>query len=63
MESRKNTLHTVITLVLGVTGLALVLVSVFNENISRWVLTAGMACIALGALLNSLRLFRQKKDR
>ena len=63
MESRKNTLHTVITLVLGVTGLALVLVSVFNENISRWVLTAGMACIALGTVLNSLRLFRRKKDR
>ncbi len=64
MESKKlNSLFTVIGIILGIAGLAFILVSVLNENASRWMLTAGLAFIALGTLLNLFLYSRQKKSR
>ena len=64
MENKKlNTLFTAIGAILGIAGLAFILVSILNENASRWMLTAGLACIALGTLLNLFLYSRQKKGR
>ena len=58
---KNNTWMTVATLVLGIAALVLILISILNENASRTVLTAGLACTALGCGLNLIRLLQNKK--
>ena len=48
-------LFMIVTLLLGIAGLALILTSVFMEDEPRWVLTAGMACVAVGTIMNMVR--------
>ena len=60
MEKKtQDKLFMIVTLLLGIVGLALILASVFMEDEPRWVLTAGMAAVALGTILN---LFRMRKN-
>ena len=58
---KNNTWLNVVTLILGIAALVLILVSVFNENSSSAVLTAGLACSILGGLLNVIRFVQNKK--
>ena len=58
---KNNTWMNVVTLILGIAALVLILISVFNENSSSAVLTAGLACAVLGVLLNVIRFVQNKK--
>ena len=58
---KNNTWMTVATLVLGIAALVLILISIFNENSSNTVLTAGLACAVLGCLLNVIRFVKNRK--
>ena len=42
----------IVTLLLGIAGLTLILMSVFVEDAPRSVMTAGMIAVALGTILN-----------
>ena len=50
-----NKLLMVVTLLLGIAGLALILVSIFVEEAPRSVLTAGMIAVAVGTIMNVRR--------
>ena len=50
----------IVTLLLGIAGLALILISVFVEDAPRSVMTAGMIAVALGTILNVVVRGRKK---
>ena len=58
-----NTWMTITSLVLGIIGLAFVLVSVFDAGASALVLAVGLLFIAAGNLLNMIRIRQAKKER
>ena len=58
---KNNTWMTVVTLILGIAALVLILVSIFNENSSNTILTAGLACAVLGCLLNVIRFMQNRQ--
>ena len=55
-----NKLLMVVTLLLGIAGLTLILISVFVEDAPRSVMTAGMIAVALGTILNVVVRGRRK---
>ena len=60
MEKKtQDKLFMIVTLLLGIAGLALILASVFMEDEPRWVLTAGMACVSVGTILNMVKCRRK----
>ena len=58
-----NTWMTVTSLVLGIMGLAFILVSVFDSGASASVLMVGLLFVAAGNLFNVIRLQQNKKSR
>lgn len=50
----------IVTLLLGIAGLTLILISVFVEDAPRSVMTAGMIAVALGTILNVVVRGRKK---
>ena len=56
-----KTSMTIATLVLGIAGIAFILVSIFDENASRTFLTFGLLFVALGNVLNLIRMHRKEK--
>ena len=48
-------------LVLGIAGIAFILVSIFDENASRTFLNLGLLFVALGNVLNLIRMHRKEK--
>ena len=50
----------IVTLLLGIAGLALILISVFMDDAPRSVMTAGMIAVALGTILNVVVRGRKK---
>ena len=58
-----NTWMAVTSLVMGMIGLAFILVSVFDESASRSVLLVGMLFVVAGNLFNVIRLQQNKKNR
>ena len=48
-------------LVLGIAGIAFILVSIFDENASRTFLNLGLLFVALGNVLNLIRIHRKEK--
>ena len=50
----------IVTLLLGIAGLTLILISVFVEDAPRSVRTAGMIAVALGTILNVVVRGRKK---
>ena len=60
-KKRNDTWMTVTSLVLGIIGLALILVSVFDSGAQRSVLTIGLLFIVAGNVLNVIR--QHKKSR
>ena len=65
MMDRKmyNTWMTVTGLVLGILGLLFILVSIFDANATKSVLTVGLLFIALGNLFNVIRMRQNRKAR
>ena len=57
-----STWMTVTSLVLGIMGLAFVLVSIFDAGASTSVLMVGLLFIAAGNLFNVIRLRQKKKN-
>ena len=57
-----NTWMTIASLALAIIGLAFVLVSIFDSGAGTLVLTVGLLFIALGNLLNLIRMRQAKKD-
>ena len=55
-----NKLFMIVTLLLGIAGLTLILISVFVEDAPRSVMTAGMIAVALGTILNVVVRGRRK---
>lgn len=58
-----NTWITVTGLVLGIIGLAFILVSIFDSGASALVLIIGLLFVAAGSLFNVIRLQQAKKNR
>ena len=50
----------IVTLLLGIAGLTLILISVVVEDAPRSVMTAGMIAVALGTILNVVVRGRKK---
>ena len=57
-----TTWMTIASLALAIIGLAFVLVSIFDSGAGTLVLTVGLLFIALGNLLNLIRMRQAKKD-
>ena len=58
-----NTWMTTTALVLGIMGLAFILVSIFDPGASTSVLIVGMLFVAAGNLFNAIRLQQNKRSR
>ena len=56
-----KTSMTIATLVLGIAGIVFILVSIFDEKASRTFLTFGLLFVALGNVLNLIRMHRKEK--
>lgn len=56
-----KTSMTIAILVLGIAGIAFILVSILDENASRTFLTLGLLFVALGNVLNLIRVHRKEK--
>ena len=56
-----KTSMTIAILVLGIAGIAFILVSIFDENASRTFLNLGLLFVALGNVLNLIRIHRKDK--
>ena len=56
-----KTSMTIAILVLGIAGIAFILVSIFDENTSRTFLNLGLLFVALGNVLNLIRIHRKEK--
>ena len=56
-----KTSMTIATLVLGIAGIVFILVSIFDENASRTFLNLGLLFVALGNVLNLIRIHRKEK--
>ena len=55
-----KTSMTIAILVLGIAGIAFILVSIFDENASRTFLNLGLLFVALGNVLNLIRIHRKE---
>lgn len=55
-----NTWMNIIGLVLGIAGIVLILISVFDETAGNTVLILGLLAVALGTVIN---IFRMRQDR
>ena len=58
-----NNWMTVISLVLGIIGLAFILVSIFDSGASRLVLMIGLLFVAAGNLFKVIRMRQQRKNQ
>ena len=56
-----KTSMTIAILALGIAGIAFILVSIFDENASRTFLNLGLLFVALGNVLNLIRIHRKEK--
>ena len=56
-----KTSMTIAILVLRIAGIAFILVSILDENASRTFLTLGLLFVALGNVLNLIRVHRKEK--
>ena len=56
-----KTSMTIATLVLGIAGIVFILVSILDENASRTFLNLGLLFVALGNVLNLIRIHRKEK--
>ena len=50
-----------ISAILGVAALILILMSIVGEFKTNWVLAAGLGCVVLGSLINTISLIKNRK--
>ncbi len=58
-----NTWMTITALVLGILGLAFILISIFDSGAGTWALMIGLLNVALGNILNVIRMQQNKKSQ
>ena len=56
-----NTWMNIIGLVLGIAGIVLILISVFDETAGNTVLILGLLAVALGSVINTFRMRQNRK--
>ena len=56
-----NTWMNIIGLVLGIAGIVLILISVFDETAGNTVLIIGLLAVALGTVINIFRMRQNRK--
>ncbi len=56
-----NTWMNIIGLVLGIAGIVLILISVFDETAGNTVLILGLLAVALGTVINIFRMRQNRK--
>lgn len=56
-----NTWMNIIGLVLGIAGIVLILISVFDETAGNTVLILGLLAVALGSVINIFRMRQNRK--
>ena len=60
MKKETNQTLLIISAILGVTALILIVISIVGEFKTNWVLAAGLGCVALGSLINTISIIRNK---
>ena len=58
-----NTWMTITSLVLGIMGLAFILISIFDAGAEKWALIIGLLFVALGNVLNYIRMRQNRGAR
>ena len=62
MNKKTNTVLTVISAILGISGMGLLIWSMLDDTASRWVLAVALACTTAGLFLSSYRLAKSRKS-
>ena len=58
---RTNKMLLIISAVLGVAALILIVISIAGDFKTNWVLAAGLGCVALGSLINTISMIKNRK--
>ena len=61
MKKDTNKTLLIISAILGVAALILIVISIVGEFKTNWVLVAGLGCVALGSLINTISIIKNKK--
>ena len=61
-RKRYNIWMAVISLVLGINGLAFILISIFKPDAGNIILIIGLLSVALGSILNMIRIRQSKRN-
>ena len=61
-RKRYNIWMAVISLVLGINGLAFILISIFKPDAGNIFLIIGLLSVALGSILNMIRIRQSKRN-
>ena len=59
---KQNKLLMIISIVLAIAALTLIIISIVGHFESNWVLTAGLACVLLGNILNFVLIRKRNKE-
>lgn len=62
MNKKTNTILTIISAILGITGIGLLIWSMLDDTASRWVLAIALACTTTGLFISSYRLTKHRKS-
>lgn len=62
MNKKTNTILTIISAILGLTGMGLLIWSMLDDTTPRWVLVIALACTTTGLFLSSYRLAKSRKS-
>ena len=61
MKMKTNTLPLIISIILAAAAVVLILLSIFGDFKTNWVLNAGLGCAALGCFINVINIIKNKK--
>ena len=61
MKKGTNKKLLIIGVVPGVVALILIVMSIVGEFKTNWVLIAGLGCVALGSLINTISMIKNRK--
>ena len=61
MKKDTNKTLMIISAILGVVALILIVISIVGEFKTNWVLVAGLGCVAIGSLINTISTIKNKK--
>ncbi len=62
MNKKTNIILTIISAVLGLSGIGLLIWSMLDDTASRWVLAVALACTTTGLFISSYRLAKSRKE-